>query len=120
AWVGKQIGLEVARVAELIDTQPTRTEVGRLVESSWPMGVVRRVPSGEADGTVRAISRRIDVPLDYREPPTETEVAQVKELETRLADLRAEGAPTETIRATNMAVRRAGVNLARKTRRRKG
>ena len=120
AWVGKQIGLEVARVAELIETQPTRTEVGRLVESSWPMGVVRRVPSGEPDGTVRAISRRINVPLWYREPPTAAEVAHVKELENRLADLRAQGAPTETIRAANMAVRRAALNLSTNQRRSKG
>ena len=120
AWVGKQIGLEVARVAELIQTQPTRTEVGRLVESSWPMGVVRRVPAGEADGTVRAIARRIELPLWYREAPSEAEVAEVKQLEQRLADLRAQGAPTETIRAANMAVRRAALNLTVNQRRSKG
>src|SRR5437899_542639 len=46
-WVGRQIGLEAARVAELIETQPTRTRIGRVVESSWPMGVVERVADGD-------------------------------------------------------------------------
>ena len=34
---------EAARVAELIETQPTRTQIARYVESSWTMGVVERV-----------------------------------------------------------------------------
>ena len=110
-WVGRQIGLEAARVAELIETQPTRTRIGRVVESSWPMGVVERVADGEPDGTVRAISRRIKVPLWQRETPTEAEIAHVKQLEQRLAELRAQGADTAAIREANMNVRRAALDL---------
>jgi neutral ceramidase len=110
-WVGRQIGLEAARVAELIETQPASTKIGRVVESSWPMGVVARVPDGEADGTVRAISRRVQIPLRQRESPTASEIAQVKQLEQRLAELRAQGAEAETIRAANMNVRRAALDL---------
>ena len=110
-WIGRQIGLEVVRVAELIETQPTQTQIARLVESSWPMGIVRRAPVGEADGTVRCLSRRVPVPLDRREPPGEAEVNRLAELERHLATLRTQGAPTETIREANMAVRRASLHL---------
>ena len=40
-WIGKQVGIEAARVAELIETQPTRLAIGHFVESSWTMGVAQ-------------------------------------------------------------------------------
>ncbi|TMC59376.1 MAG: hypothetical protein E6J26_04005 [Chloroflexi bacterium] len=119
-WIGKQIGLEAARVAEFVETQPTQPQIARLVESSWPMGVVRRVPDGQADGTVRCISRRVPVPLCYREPPSAEEIAQVKLLEQRLAELRAQGAPESQIREANMNVRRAALDLSANQRRSAG
>ncbi|MBI5877909.1 MAG: hypothetical protein HZB53_09675 [Chloroflexi bacterium] len=105
-WVGKMIALEVGRVAELIETQPRKREVVRVVESSWPMGVVKRVPAGEADGTVHAIARKVAVPLDYREPPTPAEEQHLRDLQQRLEDLRKQGAPETQIREANMQVRR--------------
>jgi len=91
--------------------QPTTTRIGRVVESSWPMGVVERVAAGESDGTVRALSRRIKIPLRQRETPSAAEIAHVKELEQRLAELRAQGADTAAIRSANMNVRRAALDL---------
>lgn len=119
-WVGKQIGLEAARVAELIETQPMRQEIGRLVESSWPMGVVRRVFDGESDDTVRCILRQVRLPLWQREPPSDAEMAHVKALEQRLADLRAQGASDAEVREANMNVRRAALDLAVNQRRSRG
>ena len=119
-WVGRQIGLEATRVAEWIETAPTRVEVDHTVESSWRCGVVRRTPTGEADGTVRCVSQRVALPLAYREPPTADEISHVDQLTQRLADLRAEGAPDETVRAANMAVRRALLDLWNTRRRSQG
>jgi len=110
-WVGRQIGLEASRVAELIETQPTKMEVDHYVESSWTMGVVKRVPVGEPDGTVRCISRRVALPLNHREPPTEDELAEVQALKQNLADLRAKGAPKDEIREANRLARRAGLGM---------
>ncbi len=119
-WVGRQIGLEAVRVAELIETQPTKTQIGRYVESSWTMGVVERVPIGEPDGRVRCLSRSVRVPLRYREPPSEQEVAHVEALKRRLADLFAQGAPAEEVREANMQVRRATLDLMVNQRRSRG
>ncbi len=110
-WIGRQIGLEAARVAELIETRPTKMVVDHHVESSWTMGVVARVPVGEPDGTVRCISREIMVPLNHREPPTEAELADVEALKQNLAALRAAGAPTEEIREANRLARRAALGM---------
>jgi hypothetical protein len=54
------------------------------------------------------------------DPPAEAEIKKVKDLEQRLADLRAGGAPVEQIREANMRVRRATLDLTVKTRRSKG
>jgi len=110
-WVGRQIGLEAARVAELIETQPTKMAVDHHVESSWTMGVVKHVPAGEPDGTVRSISRQVELPLNHRQPPTEEELAEVAALKQNLADLRAKGAPKDEIREANRLARRAGLGL---------
>lgn len=110
-WVGKQVGLEAARVASAIDTQPYKLEIGKLVESSWTMGVAQRVPTGDGDGTVSAISRVVPLSAWQREPPTADEIAQVDALKQELANLRAQGASSETIRVANMRVRRAALDL---------
>ena len=110
-WIGRQIGLEAVRVAEFIETQPTTTVIDHLVKSSWTCGVVQRVPTGEPDGTVRCLSRTVVLPAWRHDPPTPEQVAEVEALTQRLAALRAEGAPTETVREANMQVRRAALNL---------
>ncbi len=110
-WIGRQIGLEAVRVAEFIETQPTTTVIDHLVKSSWTCGVVQRVPSGEPDGTVRCLSRTVVLPAWRHDPPTPEQIAEVEALTQRLAALRAEGAPTETVREANMQVRRAALNL---------
>jgi len=114
-WAGMTAynrGQVLYRVAELIETQPTHAQISRLVESSWPMGVVRRAHDGEADSTVRCISRRVPLPLNQREPPSDDERAYVKQLETQLAELRAQGASDGDIREANMHVRRAALDLS--------
>ncbi len=110
-WVGKQVGLEAARVASLIETQPSQLGIAKTVESSWTMGVAARVPQGEPDGTVRAVSRTIALPAWQHPPPTEQEIENVARLERALAELRARGAPEEAVRAANMRVRRAALDL---------
>ncbi len=109
--MGRQLGLEAARVAELIETQPTTPQIARYVESSWTMGVVERVPGAAPDGRVRCITRDVALPLWHREPPTEQEHAEVAALTQRLADLRAAGAPEAEIREANRLTRRAGMEL---------
>jgi neutral ceramidase len=111
-WVGKQIGIEAARVASLIETQPMQLDVSKHVESSWTMGVGGRIPNGESDGTVRAVSRVIPLPAWHRSPPTQDEIENVTRLERELADLRAQGAPDSKVRAANMRVRRSALNLS--------
>jgi hypothetical protein len=39
-WIGRQIGIEAARVAELIETKPTKLAIRQTAESSWTMGRV--------------------------------------------------------------------------------
>jgi hypothetical protein len=110
-WIGKQVGIEAARVAELIETQPTRLEIGHFVESSWTMGVAQRVPDGEPDGTVRCVSQRVAMPLWQRHPPTDEELAHLEQLTHNLAELRARGAAEAEIREANRLVRRARLDL---------
>lgn len=113
-WIGRQIGLEAVRVAELVETQPTRLVITDHVESSWTMGVAERVPDGELSGRVRCVTRSVAMPVYQQAPPTASEVAQLEELKRRLADLRIRGAPVEEIREANRMVRRAtlGLNIA--------
>lgn len=110
-WVGKQIGIEAARVAALIETQPMQLDVSKHVESSWTMGIGGRVPRGESDGTVRAISRVVSMPVWQHEPPTQDEIENVARLERELAELRAQNAAEDQVRKANMRVRRAALNL---------
>jgi hypothetical protein len=109
-WVGRQIGVEAARVAELIETQPTTTQVGQYVESSWTMGVVERVPAGEPDGRVRCVTRDVALPVWQRDPPTADELAHVESLKRRLAELHAGGAPADEVREANRLVRRTSMD----------
>jgi neutral ceramidase len=110
-WVGRQIGLEAAQVAERIETRPGKPQITRSVESSWTMGVSEWVPDAPADGLVRCLSRRISLPLWHREPPTTQEMAHLEELKQRLASLRSQGASTEQIREANRLARRATLGL---------
>ena len=110
-WIGRQVGLEAARVAELIDTQPTKMVIDHQVESSWTMGVVKYVPDGEPDSRIRCISRQVALPLNHREPPTPAELAEVEALKQNLADLRRQEAPEAEIREANRLARRAALGL---------
>jgi neutral ceramidase len=110
-WIGKQVGIEAARVAELIETRPTKLVIGHFVESSWTMGVAERVPDGEPDGTVRCITQRLDLPLWQRHPPTAEELAHLEALKQNLAALRQRGAPPDEIREANRLARRATLDL---------
>ncbi len=117
-WVGRQVGLEAARVAEAIHTQPGRRRLVRLAQSSWTMGVTDYVPEGAGDGTVRCRARHVPLPRWQQPPPSEAEVGRVHELQQRLADLRGHGASEATVREANLQVRRA--LLALETARRRG
>src|SRR4029450_12251491 len=106
-WIGKQIGIEAARVAELIETRPTKLAIGHFVESSWTMGGAERVRDGEPDSTVRCITQRLDLPLWQRHPPTAEELAHLEGLKRNLAELRERSAPADEIREANRLARRA-------------
>src|SRR5262249_53679082 len=110
-WIGKQVGIEAARVAELIETRPTRLAISHFVESSWTMGVAERVPNGEPDGTVRCITQHLQLPLWQRHPPTAEELEHLEALKHNLAKLRERGAPTDEIREANRLARRATLDL---------
>lgn len=105
--VGRQIGLEAARVADGLHTQPVARRLARQVESSWTMGVVEYVPDGIPDGAVRCQTRTLALPRWAQPPPTEAEIARVQELQERLAALHRRGAPEAEVRAANLRVRRA-------------
>jgi hypothetical protein len=106
-WVGRQVGLEAARVAEAIETRPGARRVVRQVESSWTMGVTEHVPARPPDGTVRSRMRQVALPRWRQTPPGEAEIEQVKALQSTLADLHRQGAPVEAVREANLKVRRA-------------
>ena len=110
-WVGRQIGLEAAQVAERIETRPGKAQTNRFVESSWTMGVSDWVSDGLADGRVKCLSRRINLPLWHREPPTTQEIAHLEDLKQQLASLRFQGAPAEQIREANRLARRTTLGL---------
>lgn len=110
-WVGRQIGIEVARVAELVETRPTRLDIGETVESSWTMGRVERLPNGKPDGRVRCLSRMVSLPIWTREEPTAAELQRHEELRRQLASLREQGAPEDQVREANRLVRRADLEL---------
>jgi neutral ceramidase len=119
-WVGKQVGIEAARVAELIETRPTKPAISHFVESSWTMGVAGREPDGEPDGTVRCVTQRLDLPLWQRQPPTDAEREQLEALKRSLAELRERGAPGDEIREANRLARRASLDLFVAERRSRG
>jgi hypothetical protein len=113
-WVGRQVGLEAARVAEAIETRPGSRRVVRQVESSWTMGVTDHVPDLLAHGdagagalVVRSRTRQVALPRWRQAPPSDAAVAQVQALQTRLADLHRQAAPVEAVREANLKVRRA-------------
>jgi hypothetical protein len=110
-WVGRQIGLEAVKVAEAIETQPSRSEIVRMVESSWTMGVTDRVPDGDVDTTVKCVSQIVPLPVWLRDPPTRAEEENVEQLQHRLANLRVLGAPEDEVREANRLVRRAVLDL---------
>jgi neutral ceramidase len=110
-WVGKQIGLEAVRVAEMIETQPTKRAITHQVESSWTMGVAQSVPDQPPCGLVRCISREVTLPVHQQPAPTAAEVARVEELKQRLSELRDRRAPDDEIREANRLARRAVLGL---------
>jgi hypothetical protein len=110
-WVGRQVGLEAARVAEAIETRPGSRQVVRQVESSWTMGVTEHVPDPMSEGdtlaVVRSRTRQVALPRWSQPQPSEADVAEVQALQARLADLHRQGAPMEVVREANLKVRRA-------------
>lgn len=107
-WVGRQIGLEAVRVAELIETQPMKTKIVRHVESSWTMGIVERIPDHQPCAVVRCISREIALPVCQQTAPSVSDFT-VDDLRRRLADLQSRGASTQEIREANRLARRAAL-----------
>lgn len=106
-WVGRQVGLEAARVAAGLHTQPVRRRLAQQVESSWTMGVVEYVAEQPPDGTVRCQARSVPLPRWHQPAPTDEEVRQVQSLQARLAELHRSRAPQDEVRAANLKVRRA-------------
>jgi hypothetical protein len=87
-------------------------DVSKHVESSWTMGVGNWVPGEERDGTVRAVSKIVNLPVWEHAKPTQEEIEYAAQLEQHLAALRASGAPDAEVRKANMDVRRASMNVA--------
>ncbi len=110
-WIGRQIGVEAARVAAFIETQPTKLTIRKTAESSWTMGRVERLPEGTPDETVRCLSRTVSLPIWRRDPPTAAEIENLAQLRRRLAEVRDSGAPEEEVRAANRTVRRATLDM---------
>jgi hypothetical protein len=110
-WVGRQVGLEAARVAELIETRASRMEIVKTVESSWTMGVAESILVGEPVIPVRCVTQKANLPVWKRAPVSDEEVAGVEHLRTRLAELRQQAAPVEQVREANRLVRRASMEL---------
>src|SRR5262249_37221665 len=90
-WVGRQLGLEAAGVAETIHTQPGARQIVKHVESSWTMGVTGYVPDPLADeaalSKVRSRVRPVSLPRWQRPAPSAAEIENVQALQARLADL---------------------------------
>jgi len=110
-WVGRQIALEAVRVSELVETRPRQLEIGKLVESSWTMGVAEYLPGAFSAIPVKCTTRKVDLPVRKREPISDEELAAVERLRTRLAELREQGASAEELREANRLVRRASMDL---------
>jgi neutral ceramidase len=110
-WVGKQIGLEAARVAELIETQPITRTIVRHVESTWTVGVAEGIPDQAPCGVVRCISREVTLPVYQQSPSTAADVAHVEDLKRHLSELRERGAPDDEVREANRLARRAVLGL---------
>lgn len=110
-WIGRQIGLEAVRVAELISTRRTEPRMSKTVESSWTMGVVEYVPVEGPEPVVRCITRDVALPIWHRGPATPEEIAEYENACQRLADLHAAGAPADQIREANRLAKCAGMSL---------
>src|SRR5262245_34570613 len=119
-WIGKQVGIEAARVAEWIETRPAKLEITRFVESSWTMGVAERCPQRMDPQPVRCISRPVALPVWGREPVTADEIGRLEALKQNLASLRAAGAADTEIREANRLARRATLDLRIAEQRSKG
>jgi len=114
-WVGRQLGLEAARVAGAIHTQPGARRIARQVESSWTVGVTDYKPDSLSDtaalSRVASRLRQVAVPRWERPVPTPAEIEAVAALQARLAELHRQGAPVDEVRAANLKVRRALLQL---------
>jgi len=110
-WVGRRVGLEAARVAEQVETRPSRLEVVKTVESSWTMGVAESVLMEAPEIPVKCLTHQVNLPVWKRGPVRDEEVAGVEHLRIRLAELRAQDASIQEIREANRLVRRASMDL---------
>jgi neutral ceramidase len=114
-WVGRQLGLEAVRLAEAIRTRPGARQIVKHVESSWTMGVTDYVPDPLADEAaltrVNSRVRRVSLPRWQQPPPGAAEIENAQALQARLADLHRQKAGAEQVRAANLNVRRALMQL---------
>jgi hypothetical protein len=111
-WVGKRLGIEAARVAEWIETQPTRPHFAQYVESSWTMAVTAREPMGEPNGMVRSLTSITQAPTWHGAPPSAELIERAALWRKRLAELHAsEDASDEEVRYANMVTRRLSMDV---------
>ena len=89
---GQRLALVALQAWAAATLEPSRPEQVPYA-SAIPMAIWRHTPTGEPqDTTVAALERRVSLPL--LEPPTLDEIRQLKrDLEQRVADLKAAGEP---------------------------
>jgi hypothetical protein len=110
--LGKMLGFEAVRVYHSLHVPARTFHHDRIWESGAPLGRWEADLVDEPEPRVRIAVEYVTLPL-IEHPPVETAEAKVREVETRLNELRNAGAPAAEVEAATFVTKRANMALTR-------
>ncbi|CAN5879808.1 hypothetical protein BH24CHL4_BH24CHL4_10260 [soil metagenome] len=110
--LGKMVGFEAARVYHSLHLPARTFHHDRVWESGAPLGRWEADLIDDPEPKVRIAVEYVTLPL-IEHPPVETAGAKVREVETRLNELRDAGAPADEVEAATFLTKRANMALTR-------
>jgi hypothetical protein len=110
--LGRMLGFEAARVYHSLHVPARTFHHERIWESGAPLGRWEADLVDEPEPRVRIAVEYVTLPL-IEHPPVETAEAKVREVESRLNELRNAGAPAAEVEAATFVTKRANMALTR-------
>jgi hypothetical protein len=102
--LGAILGHEAAKVALRLQTVPRRERLVRVLESGAPLGIYADEPAGEPDGTLRVVTRPVDLHVRTYPPFAEAD-ADARRHAQRLSALRGHASHDDLQEAVGVARR---------------